>query len=110
MAFTRTSITAALTDAFEKEELGNVNLNERVEVKPAKVNEELMPMDKSFVKEWESSCNALLNHMKNNYDDMTDTGDRKKLPKAYKWLVGAMKDIDEVKGHATQMSEYFGEE
>ena len=75
-----------------------------------KLNEELMPMDKNFVKDWEKSCTALLNHMENNYDDLTKTGDRMRLKNAYKWLRGAMKDIEKVKGHAAQMAKYFGSE
>ena len=71
------------------------------------INEELMPMDKRFVKDWEKSCKALLNHMANNYDDLTKTGDHMRLKNAYKWLVGAMKDIDKVSGYAAQMGKYF---
>jgi hypothetical protein len=74
------------------------------------LNEELMPMDKNFVKDWEKSCTALLNHMDNNYDDLTKTGDRMRLKKTYKWLVGAMKDIEKVKGHAARMAKAFGTE
>ena len=73
-----------------------------------KLNEELMPMDKNFVKDWEKSCTALINHMDNNYDDLTKTGDHMRLKKTYKWLVGAMKDIDKVKGHAARMAKAFG--
>tara|TARA_R110001583_G_scaffold3293_40_gene21444 strand:- start:2951 stop:3187 length:237 start_codon:yes stop_codon:yes gene_type:complete len=29
------------------------------------INEESMPMDKKFMKDWEKSCNALINHLKN---------------------------------------------
>ena len=48
--------------------------------------------------------------MENNYDDLTKTGDRMRLKNAYKWLRGAMKDIEKVKGHAAQMAKYFGSE
>ena len=75
-----------------------------------KLTEELFPMDKNFVKDWEKSCTALLNHMDNNYDDLTKTGDRMRLKKTYKWLVGAMKDIEKVKGHAAIMARAFGTE
>ena len=75
-----------------------------------KLTEELFPMDKSFVKDWEKSCTALLNHMENNYDDLTKTGDRMRLKNAYKWLRGAMKDVEKVKGHAAMMGKYFGSE
>ena len=67
------------------------------------------PMDKGFQKEWEKSCKALLNHMKHEYDELTRTGDHMRMKNAYKWLQGAMKDIDKVKGHAAQMGKYFGD-
>lgn len=73
-----------------------------------KLNEELMPMDKRFAKDWEKSCKALLNHMANNYDDLTKTGKRMELKKTYKWLVGAMRDIEKVTGHAARMAKAFG--
>jgi len=77
--------------------------------KESKLTEELFPMDKGFQKDWEKSCTALLNHMDNNYDDLTRTGDRMRLKKTYKWLVGAMKDIKKVRGYAAIMTRAFNE-
>ena len=69
MAFTRTSITAALNEAFEKQELGSINLNESAPIKTVqehsseldKINE--AEMDKGFMKEWERNCKVLLTHI-----------------------------------------------
>jgi len=69
MTFTRTSITSALNEAFEKQQLGSVNVNESAPIKTvqeynsdlAKVNE--AEMDKRFMKDWDKSCTALLNHI-----------------------------------------------
>ncbi len=66
------------------------------------------PMDKRFQKEWEKSTKALLNHMKHEYDELTRTGDHMRMKNAYKWLRGAMKDVDKVSGYAAQMTKFFG--
>jgi len=66
------------------------------------------PMDKRFQKEWEKSTKALLNHMKHEYDELTRTGDHMRMKNAYKWLRGAMKDVDKVSGYAAQMAKFFG--
>ena len=67
-------------------------------------------MDKRFMQDWEKSTKALLNHMKHEYDELTRTGDHMRKKNAYKWLRGAMKDVDKVTGYAAQMAKFFGTE
>ena len=94
MAFTRTSITAALNEAFEKQELGSINLNESAPIKTVqehsseldKINE--AEMDKGFMKEWERNCKVLMSHIKYE-QDKKDRENHRELGKLYNMVQDA---------------------
>ena len=94
MAFTRASITSALNEAFEKQKLGSINLNESAPIKTvqeyssdlAKVNE--AEMDKGFMKEWERNCKVLMSHIKYE-QDKKDRENTRELGKLYNMVQDA---------------------
>tara|TARA_R100001377_G_scaffold81392_1_gene60871 strand:- start:191 stop:493 length:303 start_codon:yes stop_codon:yes gene_type:complete len=98
MAFTRTSIQAALNEAFnENKSLGSIktdDINEAQQMNEAE-------MDKGFMKEWERNCKVLITHLEHEQKSS-------KLG-AHKGTVKKMIDtLQTVKGYPELMGDLFG--
>ena len=52
------------------------------------ITEESMPMDKGFMKDWEKSCTALMNHIKHE-QDKKDRENHRELGKLYNMVQDA---------------------